>query len=293
MASQVKSPMKKYTIEQFNQQFPDEDACLEWLRNKLYPSLIFCQNCRKPTKHHRIASRKVYGCDYCGHQISPTAGTIFHKSPTPLRLWFYAIYLMAQTRGGISAKQLQRELGVTYKTAWRMFKMIRSRLDEGLSAFSSDVEVDETYVGGVRKGKRGRGAAGKTAVVGVVERKGKIKAVVVPDTKKNTINKIVENQIEVGATVHTDEYASYNDLTKKGYDHKRILHSSEIYVIGDVHTNTIEGFWALVKNGITGVYHQVGKAYLQSYVNEYAFRYNHRNDVTPMFLTFLERASIH
>jgi transposase-like protein len=112
------------------QRFPDEDTCLEWLRRKLYPTKIYCVNCQKPTKHHKLSGRKVYGCDYCGHQISPTAGTIFHKSPTPLVYWFYAIYLMAQTRTGISAKQLERELGVTYKTAWRMFKLIRSRLDD-------------------------------------------------------------------------------------------------------------------------------------------------------------------
>ncbi len=164
---QAKSPMKKFTLTDFQRQFPDDDACLEWLRHKLYPAKIYCPNCAKPTKHHRISTRKVYGCDYCGHQVSPTAGTIFEKSSTPLSLWFYAIYLMAQTRTGISAKQLQRELGVTYKTAWRMFTLIRSRLNDGGDAFSGDVEVDETYVGGKRKGKRGRGAAGKTPVVGM------------------------------------------------------------------------------------------------------------------------------
>jgi transposase len=156
MATQVKSPMKKYTIEQFNQRFPDEDTCLEWLLNKLYPTKIYCQNCNKPTKHHKITGRKVYGCDYCGSQVSPTAGTIFHKSSTSLRLWFYAIYLIASTRTGISAKQLERELGVTYKTAWRMFTLIRGRLDVGGDAFGNycgDVEIDEIYVGGVRNGQ--------------------------------------------------------------------------------------------------------------------------------------------
>jgi len=292
MATQVKSPMKKYTIEQFNQQFPDEDTCLEFLRNKLYPAKIYCQNCEKPTKHHKISGRKVYGCDYCGNQVSPTAGTIFHKSSTALRLWFYAIYLMAQTRTGISAKQLERELGVTYKTAWRMFTMIRSRLDEGLDAFSGNVEADETYVGGYRKGERGRGGSSKTAVFGVVERKGKVKAVVVPDVKKSTIIPIVENQVEKGSTVHTDEYQSYKSLTSKGYTHERILHSSGIFAAGNVHTNSIEGFWAQVKNAVRGVHHGVAPEYLQMYVNEYAFRYNHRNDTALMFLTFLDRVGI-
>ena len=125
---QKKSPMERYTLKDFNEQFPDEDTALDWLRHKLYPEKIYCPNCKKSTKHHRITTRKVYSCDYCGHQISPTAGTIFHKSRTPLRIWLHVIFQMAQTRGGISAKQIERETGVTYKTAWRMCKEIRKRL---------------------------------------------------------------------------------------------------------------------------------------------------------------------
>lgn len=130
MAEQVQSPIRNYTLEQFNQQFPDEDTCLEWLRYKLYPTKIYCPHCHKPTKHHRINGRKAYGCDYCGHQISPTAGTIFHKSSTPLRTWLYVVFQMAQTQGSISVKQIERETGVTYKTAWRMCNEIRKRLGE-------------------------------------------------------------------------------------------------------------------------------------------------------------------
>lgn len=116
------------TIEEFNRRFPDENSVLEWLRYKRYPAKIFCIKCQKPTKHHRISTRKVYGCDYCGHQISPTAGTIFHKSPTPLRIWLYIIFQIAQTQGNINIKQIQRDTGVTYKTAWRMCTLIRKRL---------------------------------------------------------------------------------------------------------------------------------------------------------------------
>lgn len=286
--TQPKSPMVKYTLQDMRERFPDDDTCLDWLRYKLYPAKIYCPNCEKPRKHHRITTRKKYGCDFCGHQISPTAGTLFHKSDTPLVLWFYAIYLMSQTRTGISAKQLERELGVTYKTAWRMFKMIRSRLDEGRSVFSGDVEVDETYIGGARKGKRGRGAANKTAVVGIVERKGKVKATVVPDTKADTVLPIVEETVEKGATIHTDEYSVYNKLGEKGYDHQRVSHSDGEFVRGNSHTNSAEGFWAQVKNAVNGVHHGVSPEYLQEYVNEYAFRYGHRNDVTPMFVTMLD-----
>jgi transposase len=120
--------MKPYTISDFQQQFPDDASCLDWLKSYLYPNGIECKVCQRVTKHHRVASRPSYSCDQCGHHVHPMAETIYHKSPTPLRLWFYAIYLMASTRCGISAKQLQRELGVTYKTAWRMFKQIRTMM---------------------------------------------------------------------------------------------------------------------------------------------------------------------
>jgi transposase-like protein len=289
--------MQRYTLKDMQRDFPDDMACLDWLLNYRYPNGITCKNCGAVNaKHHYIASRKSYSCQECGHHVHPTAGTIFHKSSTPLTLWFYAIYLMAQTRTGISAKQLERELGVTYKTAWRMFKLIRSRLDdEDGDAFGgddTDVEVDETYVGGVRKGKRRRGAEGKTPVVGVVQRKGHIKAVVVPDVKSKTVLPIVETTVEKGTRVHTDEYQVYDKLKDMGYYHHRILHSAEIYVFGIVHTNTIEGFWAQIKNSVRGVHHGVSPLYLQQYVNEYVFRYNHRKDTTPMFRAFLCRVGV-
>lgn len=302
---QQKSPMLKYTLKDFMSDFPDDEVCLEWLKNRRYPNGIHCKQCDKVTSHYLIESRKSYSCQECGHHVHPTANTIFHKSSTPLTIWFYTIYQMAQTRGGISAKQIERETGVTYKTAWRMCKLIRSRLDEDGDAFggtdddgnSKDVEIDETYIGGKpRKDddeprKRGRGTT-KTPVLGMVERKGRIKAVVVPDTKKKTLTPIIESTVEKGSNIHTDEYPSYNDLTNMGYNHSRILHQMKLYVMGNVHTQTIEGFWALVKTGIIGVYHGCSKKYLQSYINEYAFRYNHRNDETPMFKTFLNRVAV-
>jgi len=286
--------MVKFTLQDMQRKYSDEKACLEWLFNYQHPNGITCPKCGViKANYYYVASHKVMSCQWCGHQVSPAAGTIFDHSSTPLVKWFYAIYLMAQTRTGISAKQLERELGVTYKTAWRMFRMIRSRLDDSGDAFGGDgkdVEVDETYVGGVRKGKRGRGAAGKTAVVGAVERKGRVKAVVVPDTKAATVLPIIEDTIESGTTVHTDEYPVYNSLTNKGYDHQRVTHGEGVFVSGNAHTNSIEGFWAQVKNAVNGVHHGVAPEYLQHYVNEYAFRYNHRKDVTPMFLTILRQA---
>jgi transposase len=288
-----KSPMQKYTLANLQKEFPNDAACLEWLKSYRWPEGIFCENCNKVTTHHLMNTRRSFSCQECGHHVHPTAGTIFHKSDTPLVVWFYTAYLMAQTRGGISAKQVQRETGVTYKTAWRMCNLIRRMLDEDKDPFNGEVEVDETYVGGKnRGGKRGRGSENKTPVVGVVQRKGKIKAVVVPDTKSKTVLPIVDKTVEKGTQIYTDEYPVYDRLATMGYSHDRILHSQKIYVMGDVHTNTIEGFWSLAKNGIRGVFHSVSPKYLQDYMNEYAFRYNHRDDETPMFISVLQKLGL-
>lgn len=290
--------MKHYTIRDFEREFPDDAACLEWLMRRRYPTHpggVFCTKCQKVTKHHRVVSRHSYSCDECGHHVHPTANTIFHKSPTPLRLWFYAVYQMASTRCGISAKQIQRETGVTYKTAWRMFTQIRKLLQEEASAVSGHVEIDETYVGGKRHdGKRGRPGpdSNKTPVVGIAQRKGRVVAVVTKDVKANSLMPIIGSHVLPKTTVYTDELLSYNRLPRMGYNHKRIHHQAKVYVMGDIHTNTVEGFWSLLKRGISGVYHSVSAKQLQSYVDEYAFRYNHRNDTRPMFSTILSRAGV-
>lgn len=265
---------QKYTLKDFEAQFPNDDACLEWLKNYLYPEGIFCETCGRVTKHHKVASRRSYSCDYCGHHVHPTADTIYHKSSTPLRLWFYAIYLMASTRCGISAKRLERELGVTYKTAWRMFKQIRSMLaEDGGEPLAGKVEVDETYVGGKAKNMhewkrkekiQGRGTVGKVPVAGAVERGGRVIAKTAEDASAATLMPFVKEHIMPESTVFTDEHKGYGDVESSGYTHKRVHHSVKVYVMGDAHTNAIEGFWSLVKNGIRGVYHTVGADYLQS-----------------------------
>src|SRR5215510_767381 len=185
--SNKKSPMEKYTLKQFLAEFPDDAACLEWLKNYRFPNGIFCKVCGRVTKHHRTTTRPSYTCQECGHHVHPTAGTVFHHSSTPLTIWFYTAFLMSQTRGGISAKQIQRETGVTYKTAWRMCSEFRKMLTEDYNPFGGEVEMDESYFGGVAKGTRGRGADNKTPVFGMVQRGGKLEARVVPNARRKTI----------------------------------------------------------------------------------------------------------
>jgi transposase-like protein len=290
----------RYTVTDFNMEFPNDDACLEYIKERRFPAgITHCEKCDKDRKHHRVSGRTAYACDHCGNHIYPLAGTIFEKSTTSLRLWFYAMYLMGSTRCGISAKQIQRETGVTYKTAWRMFRQIRSLLGDDLKLEGSSVEMDESYFGAKRKrgNKRGRPSPNdstKTCVVGVVERegRGRVYATVASDATKKTLHGIALERIMPESTIFTDEYYSYNGLDQQGYTHRRINHSAGVYVMADgTHTNTIEGFWSLVKRGIGGVYHQVSRKYLQTYLDEYSFRYNRRTMGNLIFRSILERVS--
>jgi transposase len=292
----------RYTINDFNRQFPDDDACFEHLRESRFPDgMAYCETCKLERQHHRIKGRPVYACDECLTQISPMAGTIFEHSSTSLRLWYYAMYLMASTRCGISAKQIQRETGVTYKTAWRMFRQIRSLLSEtDMQLEGEAVEVDEAYFGGKRKGGGGRrlrtdkGEQYKTVVMGFAERKGRVKAITIPDASSATLLPKMREFILPKSIVFTDEFKSYDGvgyMKDKQYEHRRINHSSKVYVMGDVHTNTIEGFWSLVKRGIGGTHHAVSQKFLQEYLNEYSFRYNRREVPVPMFRLILDQVS--
>jgi transposase len=296
------SSESQQSLMEFLREYSDDEACHQWLwRTRCSPDgeHAYCPECEQEQVFKRYTTkqrRQSWDCTACGHHLHPTAGTIFHKSSTSLHLWFYAIYLMTSTRCGISAKQLERELGVTYKTAWRMAKLIRQDLmGQDNEPLDGEVEVDETYIGGRRRGVRGRPATGdpkKKAVLGMVQRKGRVAAVTVPNAKRATVMPHVRQRVLPKSVVYTDELKSYNRLKRSGYYHKRIHHAEKVYVSGDVHTNTIEGFWSLMKRGINGVYHAVSAKHLQGYLNEYTFRYNHREKGENQFKKLLLRAAL-
>jgi transposase-like protein len=287
---------------EFVQRFPDDESCLQYLWTTRYApdgEHALCPKCEAVTTFKRYETtqqRQSWTCTTCGQHIHPTAGTIFHKSSTSLHLWFYALYIMASTRCGVAAKQLERELGVTYKTAWRMFHLIRNQLmvQDDDDTLSGAVEADEMYVGGHRKGTRGRPAPGdkkKTPVFGMVERGGKVSAMTVDNVRATTLLPHLQKRVLPASIVYTDELSSYKHIGKLGYDHQRIHHAEKVYVSGDIHTNTIEGFWSLVKNGIRGAHHAVSAKHLQGYLNEYVWRYNHRDDPRSMFELLLLRSA--
>jgi transposase len=297
----AESSQSEYSLMEFMAEFPDDATCLNWLwRNRFSPDgeHAHCPKCdteRVFKRYETTQQRQSWTCTACGHHIHPTAGTVFHKSSTSLHLWFYAGFLMTSTRCGISAKQLERELGVTYKTAWRMAHLIRHDLmNQDDTRLEGPVEVDETYVGGRRRGVTGRPSGfdkQKTPVLGMVERRGKVVAMTVPNVARTTVMPHIVNRVMPASMVYTDEYKVYDRLTKEGYAHRRINHSEKVYVSGDVHTNTIEGFWSLVKRGIGGVYHSVSAKHLQGYLNEYAWRYNQRYEARTRFEALLLRTT--
>ena len=299
--TRAKSSDSQYSLMEFMHDFPDDKTCLEWLWNTRYAigeNEAYCPKDGQKTvfkKYETSQQRQSWTCTKCGHHIHPTAGTIFHKSSTSLHLWFYAMYLMSSTRCGISAKQLERELGVTYKTAWRMFHLIRHELmaqDDTQLGGSAPVEIDEMFVGGTRKANKGRRPAyDKIPVLGMVERGGRISAHVVDDISALTMYPWIRKYVKQGSRIITDQAGTYVNLPYSGFEHDSVKHADGIYVDGDVHTQTIENFWMLVKNGIKGAYHQVSPQHLQGYLNEYVWRYNHRDDDAGMFLQLILRAA--
>jgi transposase len=284
-----------FTYNQFLEMFPNNEACLAYLKEQFFADGTECPKCGKASKFHRITGRSAYSCQYCGYHAYPTAGTIFHKSSVSLQLWFFAIYLMSSTRCGISAKQLEREIGVTYKTAHRMFKQIRSLLsDEDEPPLSGDVEVDESAYGGKPRAYEQRNHLGnlrrsyRPTMLAMVERKGRVRPRVIKSRSAPDIRRAVTTHVLGDSMLFTDDWNAYVGIATRYKGHRRIKHSARIYVDGDCHTQTVEGFFGLFKNGVRGVYHSISVQYLQNYLDEYAFRYNRRHSRTPMFFAMLD-----
>lgn len=275
---------KTMPITEFMKLFPNDDACLDHLFRTRFGRDYECTRCGETGKWKKLADMPAYTCQ-CGNHIHPMVGTPFRKSHTPLQKWFYAMYLFTTTRHGVPAKELQRQLSVNYKTAWRMGHEIRKYLAvvDGDRPLSGHVEVDETYVGGRRPGKTGRGAKGKVAVLGMVERGGDVIARVVPDASGTSLVPPVVANVEQKTTVSTDEWPAYKHLGKIGFNHSTVNHSRDEWVRGDTHTNTVEGFSSLVKRSINGTHVHVSKNHLSKYLGEFEFRWNQRHDPAGMF----------
>jgi len=289
------------TFLQLMEKFPTEDSVIEHYLTIRYPNGVACNHCGSIKVYQETKRRKVFSCNDCKSTFSPFKDTIFEKSSTDLRKWMYAIHLFLNGKKGISGLQLQREIGVTYKTAWRMLQQIRLAMGnaENKEFFDTIVEIDETYVGGKPRkinrkdddndkrtgtgAKRGRGTS-KTPIVGVIDRKNKkvYAKIARPNSKGQRLKakqlidilKTVSKQ-ENNNTIISDELRSYDPLGRNNFVHLRIDHS-KAFSDGDIHTNTIESFWATLKRGIYGIYHHISVDYMQRYVDEFCFRYNNR-----------------
>lgn len=276
--------MKPQTVRQFFQKFPNDQSCLDHILLVRYGKRSECPKCEKETGWSKVSSQRAYACQWCGHHIYPCVGTPFESSRTSLQLWFYAIYLFTTTRSGVSAKELQRQLGVTYKCAWRMGHEIRKHMSfvDGDNLLEGDIEVDETYIGGRKSGKRGRGADGKAILFGMLDRDGDVMTKVVDNAKGITLKGLISENVEPGSTIHSDEFRSYTGLDQMGFEHKKCFHSIGEYSRDGSHVNTLEGFWGRLKQSINGTHVHVSKDHLQKYAKEFEYRYNRRNSSASM-----------
>lgn len=219
----------RYTYKQFKAEYPDDDACLEAVFQDRFGNLKACPSCGVvDAKFYRVKKRQCYSCEWCSYQLFPLAKTIFRKTTTPLTDWFYAIYLFSTHKNGISAKTIERELGVTYKTAWRMAKQIRLLMKQENDKLIGDIEVDETYIGG--RHKRRYGNSKKQTVFGMVERNGSAKIVHVRSSGARVLLPEIEKSIISGAQIYSDEWTAYKTLTRRGFNHTTVNHLSLIHI---------------------------------------------------------------
>ncbi len=288
----------RFSLRQFKRKYGTHDMCLEAIKKLQFPDNTKCPKCNTETIFYKVTNRTSYACKHCGWHVYPLAGTIFEKSTTPLDLWFFAMYLMVQTRSGTSAKQLERMLGVTYKTAWRMFKQIRMLMAQGGLPLNGIIEIDETYIGGKGENRafKDYSEKEKAIVMGMIQREGKAYFKLIKSTGKWALLEQIENHINTDSKIITDELGGYSQLRKLGYGHATVKHSALEFVRKSafdikIHTNNIESFWSGLKRGIYGVYRHVSNKYLQAYVDEYAWRYNNRKQTGMMFDILLNQVT--
>ena len=266
--------------------FANDEICRTYLEGQRWGGQIVCPYCQHSGKIYRIENGKRYKCGNaeCHKKFSVTVGTIFESSKIDLRTWFGAMYLCTAHKKGISSLQLHRDLGVTQKTAWFMLQRIREMLRvEAPQMLKNTVESDETYIGGKEKNKHSdkrtkglQGGKGKAMVVGMIERGGDLIAKHVDNKEGSVVEGIVEAYVEKGSNLMTDDAPAYVLVGSRNYVHRVVNHSAKQYVDGMCHTNTIEGFWSLLKRGIVGIYHSVSVKHLSRYCDEFSYRYNTR-----------------
>lgn len=286
--------MSKSTISllQLFQMFPDADTARGYMEARRWPNGPVCPACGETKRIYERASG-AKRCNACLSTFSVRSGTISEESNLPLNKWLYAMYLLITSRKGVSSVQLHAEIAVTQKTAWFMLQRLREACGNDPTKLSGIIEIDETYIGGKEgakhesaKLKRGRGTVGKTPVIGMREKGGRVKAGVIADASAASIHRAVHQAIETGSTLHTDEHGGYVGLEGLFFDHERVNHSAGEYVRGDVTTNGIESVWAVMKRGLHGVYHHASPKHLDRYVSEFTFRLN-EGDVKHHTLTRL------
>jgi transposase-like protein len=270
------------TFELFNL-IPDAETARLYLESRLWPNGVTCPTC---AGRERITNRKddFYRCNRCETTFTVRTGTIFERSHVPLHKWVYAMYLVVTARKGISSMQLAKEIGVTQKTAWFMLQRLHEACAGKMDKLSGLIEVDECFVGGKEANKHeskklrmGRGAVGKTAVVGLRERGGRTIAFPVENTDKEALQGAVLDNVEIGSQVMTDEASGYQGMDGLFYSHATVNHGAGEYSRGGVHTNGIESVWALLKRGVYGTWHHVSAKHVARYVNEVTFRLNAGN----------------
>jgi transposase-like protein len=285
---QKTQPKHEMNMIKLIEQFGDDEKCRMYLEHLRWPDGVRCLRCGSD-KISRIYKRDQFACDSCSYQFSVKAGTIFHDSHLPLTKWFVAVYLMCESRKGVSANQLKRTLSVAYKTAWYLCHRIRAAVAEAdTTPLCDTVECDETFIGGKAKNMhkkdrekkiQGRGTVNKAMALAIIQRDGQLRFKVESHRDRETLHKFIKSQTAPDTKrIMTDDWQGYDGIEDADTTHETVNHSADEYVRGDVHTNTVEGVFSLFKRSLIGAFHQVSVKHLDRYLDEFEFRFNNRNN---------------